>query len=471
MSENIFLSTYNHLNDLVDKCIKEHKDHKYPDGIICDTRYIAEITHKEHKNVLRDIDELIINLNNQGRRTYREVAKVGPSSNIELAKVGPVAENRGEISQVAKTEPSLILQGENGELVKSEESSSNNLELAKNGLSSIEVAKSESVAENLDENLEVAKSEGRLENRGEINLNHEFRIIESLYKGEDNSNRSVYQLSPVAFLVLMGRYNDTIVYCLANFFYRVMKEMEYSLDKLLNTNLTKLDEASELVALRESNNPVDKQLFTEYLPKYLALFGEKENLVELMTGIKTGNKSDFCYATSLDVWKITGKTEHNKITRDIKEMISKLKDNGFDVEAHYLEAYRKLENNRTIKVYEMDEIGFLTIMGKYYSWILYDLAKFYISMKDNIEISGEGLLSIKAEVLLEAYEVLKDIAIIKFEEYDRVNRNLFTDIDYPNMSNDEIANETERIYKENNSRIKELINNFKQKYENKNILN
>lgn len=432
MNENVFLSTYNHLNNLVDKCVKEHKDHKYPDGIICDTRYIAEITHKRHDNILRDIDELIINLNNRGRQTYREVAKVGP-----------VAENQGEIPQVAKFGSSLILQDEAGELANFEESS----------------------------NIEVAKTESVATNQGEIDLNHEFRIIEDQYINLQNKEQKLYQLSPVAFLVLMGRYNDTIVYCLANFFYRVMKEMEFSLDKLLNTNLTKIDEASELVALRESNNPMDKQLFTEYLPKYLALFGEKENLVELMTGIKTGNKSDFCYATSLDVWKITGKTEHNKITRDIKEMISKLKDNGFDVDAHYLEAYRKLENNRTIKVYEMDEIGFLTIIGKYYSWILYDLAKFYISMKDNIEISGEGLLSIKAEVLLEAYEVLKDIAIIKFEEQGRVIRNIFTDIDYPNMSDDEIANETERIYKENNSKIKELINNFKQKYENKNILN
>ena len=422
MNDNKFLLTYNHLNDLVDKCIKEHKDHKYPDGIICDTRYIAEITHKRHDHVLRDIDELIINLNSQGRQTFREVAKVGA-----------VPENQGKIPQVAKFEEyTKVIQREN---------------------------------------IEVAKVEGSLKNQGEINLNHEFRIIEYYISDKKGEMRKTYMLSPVAFLVLMGRYNDTIVYCLANFFYRVMKEMEFSLDKLLNTNLTKLDEASELVALRDSNNPIDRQLFTEYLPKYLALFGEKENLVELMTGIKTGNKSNFCYATSLDVWKITGKTEHNKITRDIKAMISKLKDDGFDVDAHYLEAYRKLENNRTINVYEMDEIGFLTIMGKYYSWILYDLAKFYISMKDNIEISGEGLLSIKKEVLLEAYEVIKDIAIIKFEEQDRVNRNLFTDIDYPNMSDNEIAKETERIYKENNSRIKDLINNFKQKYENKNILN
>ena len=415
-NNNIFLSTYNHLNDLVNKCIKEHKNHKYPDGILCDTRYIAEITHKRHDNILRDIDELTKDLNNQGRRTYREVAK---------------------------SEGSLILQGEKEELAKFEESSE----------------------------IEVVKSGGSLESQGKINLNHEFRIIESLYKGEDNTNRSVYQLSPVAFLVLMGRYNDTIVYCLANFFYRVMKEMEFSLDKLLNTNLTKLDEVSELVALRDSDNPVDRELFSEYLPKYLALFGERESVVERMSGIKTINKNNFCYASSLDVWKITGKTEHNKITRDIKAMMNKLKDDGFDIDAHYLEAYRKLENNRTIKVYEMDEIGFLTIMAKYYSWVLYDLSKFYISMKDNIEISGEGLLYIKKEVLLEAYEVLKDISIIKFEEQERVNRNLFTDIDYPNMSDDEIADETERIYKENRSKIKELINNFKQKYENKNILN
>ena len=119
----------------------------------------------------------------------------------------------------------------------------------------------------------------------------------------------------------------------------------------------------------------------------------------------------------------------------------------------------------------MDEIGFLTIMGKYYSWVLYDLSKFYISMKDNVEISAEGLLYIKKEILLEAYEIMKDIAIIKNEEQERVNRNLFTDIDYPNMTDDEIAKETERIHKENSKRINELKDNFKQKYENKNILN
>ena len=119
----------------------------------------------------------------------------------------------------------------------------------------------------------------------------------------------------------------------------------------------------------------------------------------------------------------------------------------------------------------MDEIGFLTIMGKYYSWVLYDLSKFYISMKDNIDISGEGLLYIKKEILVEAYEVMKDITIIKDEEKERVDRNLFTDIDYPNMSDEEISKETERIHKENAKRIKELINNFKQKYENKDILN
>ena len=71
-NNNIFLLTYNHLNDLVDKCVKEHKDHKYPEGILCDTRYIAEIARKNHKNVLRDINELILNLNYEGRRVFEK---------------------------------------------------------------------------------------------------------------------------------------------------------------------------------------------------------------------------------------------------------------------------------------------------------------------------------------------------------------------------------------------------------------
>ena len=432
-NNNIFLSTYNHLNNLVDKCIKEHKDHKYPEGILCDTRYIAEITRKNHKHVLRDIDELMINLNNEGKRTYREVAKLGPS--LEVVKFGPSLISQGDRGEVAKLGPSL-------EVVKFEES---NEEVAKNG--------------------EVA------ENQGEINLNHEFRIIEDFYINMQNKEQKVYHLSPVAFLVSMGRYNDTIIYCLANFFFRVMREIELSIDKLLNTNLDAVDEASELAYQRDSDDPMMRELFRENLPRYLALFGNQKNVVELMSGVQDANKNGFCYATSLDVWKITGKTEHNKVTRDIKSIIVKLREDGFDIDAHFMEARRKIESGRTVKVFEMDEIGFLTIMGKYYSWVLYDLAKFYITMTDNIDISGEGLLYIKKEILVEAYEVMKDITIIKDEEKERVDRNLFTDIDYPNMSDEEISKETERIHKENAKRIKELINNFKQKYENKDILN
>ena len=431
-SNNIFLLTYNHLNDLVDKCINEHKNHKYPEGIICDTRYISEITHKNHFHILRDIDELIINLNNQGRRTFREVAKTGLVAEnqggiIEVAKTGLVAENKGEKE-----------------------------ELAIFGSSS---------------DLEYAKVGPVKENRDEIDLKHEFRIIEYYTLDKKGEMRKTYMLSPVAFLVLMCRYNDTIVYCLANFFFRVMREIELSIDKLLNTNLDAVDEASELAYQRDSDNPTMREVFRENLPRYLALFGNQKNVVELMTGIQHINKNGFCYATSLDVWKITGKTEHNKITRDIKSMMTKLKQDGFDIDTHFVEAYRRLENGRTVKVFEMDEIGFLTIMGKYYSWVLYDLAKFYISMKDNIEISGEGLLYIKKEILVEAYEVLKDIAIIKNEEKERAERNMFTDVDYKGMSDEAIAEETARIYKENLKRIKELKENFKQKYENKNILN
>ena len=414
-SNNIFLLTYNHLNDLVNKCINEHKNHKYPDGIICDTRYIAEITHKIHKNVLRDIDELVINLNKQGRQTFREVAKF---------------------------EPSLILQGENDEL-----------------------AKFEPHTKNLQSNIK----DNSQKEYDKINLKYEFRIIESLYKGEDNTNRSVYQISPVAFLVLMGRYNDTIKYCLANFFYNVMKEFDTSLEKLLKTNINKLDEAGELVSLRDSGDPEKFRIFEENLSRYRELYGYTRNVAEFMANTTLVNKSNFCYATSLEVWKITGKTEHNKIVRDIKSIIDKLKNDGFDIEKHFMKNNTRLDNGRTVGVYEMDEIGFITIMSKYYSWILYDLSKFYISMKDNIEISAEGLLSIKAEVLNAAYEVVKDIEIIKQEERDHIERNLFTDVDYPNMTDEEITDIIKKRKKNNAERIEALKEAFYKKYDNKEI--
>ena len=409
-SNNIFLLTYNHLNDLVDKCIKEHKDHKYPEGIICDTRYISEITHKRHDNILRDIDELIKDLNNQGRRTFREVAKFEA-----------VAENRGEIREVAKFE----------------------------------------------EHTKIAQRENT--DYDNVNLKYEFRIIEYYTSDKKGEMRKTYMLSPVAFLVLMGRYNDTIVYCLANFFYRVMKEFDISLEKLLKTNIDKLDEASELVSLRDSGDPEKFRMFEQDLVRYRALYGYTKNVAEHMSNATLVNKSDFCYATSLQIWKITGKTEHNKITRDIKNIIEKLKKDGFDVDRHFMENNARLDNGRTVKIYEMDEIGFLTIMGRYYSWVLYDLSKFYISMKDNIEISADGLLSIKEEVLIDAYETLKDILIIKEEEKEHIERNLFTDVDYPNMTDDEISKDMRARIKNNKEKIESLKEVFYKKYDDKEI--
>ena len=414
-NDNIFLSTYNHLNDLVDKCIKEHKDHKYPEGIICDTRYIAEITHKIHKNVLRDIDELIVLLNNQGRRTFREVAKFGS-----------VAENLGENIEVAKSEPHTKI-------------------------------------------TQRISTDNSKEDYEKITLKYEFRIIEISYYDDRGNMQRAYQLSPVAFLVLMGRYNDTIVYCLANFFIRVMKEFDISLEKLLKTNIDKLDEASELVSLRDSGDPEKFKIFEQDLNRYRALYGYTKNVAEHMSNTTLVNKSDFCYATSLQIWKITGKTEHNKITRDIKNIIEKLKKDNFDIDRHFMENNARLDSGRTVKIYEMDEIGFLTIMGRYYSWVLYDLSKFYISMKDNVEISADGLLSIKEEVLNDAYETLKDIMIIKQEEKEHIERNLFTDVDYPNMTDEEITEDIRRRKKLNAERISDLKETFYKKYDNKEI--
>ena len=414
-SNNIFLLTYNHLNDLVDKCINEHKDHKYPEGILCDTRYISEITHKRHDHILRDIDELIILLNNQGRRTFREVAKVGGSLILQ-----------GEIPQVA-------IFGEHTKITQ-----------------------------------RIDKDNSK-EDYEKINMKYEFRIIETSYYDDRGNIQRAYQLSPVAFLVLMGRYNDTIVYCLANFFYRVMKEFDISLEKLLKTNIDKLDEASELVSLRDSGDPEKFKIFEQDLVRYRALYGYTKNVAEHMSNTTLVNKSDFCYATSLQIWKITGKTEHNKITRDIKNIIEKLKKDNFDVDRHFVENNARLDNGRTVKIYEMDEIGFLTVMGRYYSWVLYDLSKFYISMKDNIEISAEGLLSIKEEVLIDAYETLKDILIIKQEEKEHIERNLFTDVDYPNMTDEEIIKDIRRRKKLNAERISDLKEAFYKKYDNKEI--
>lgn len=85
---NEFTKTYERINELVEKCLKDHKDHKYPEGVFCDTRYIAEITGKRHDNVLRDVEVTIENLRLHNKPV--EVANFGPHTKISLSNSGEV---------------------------------------------------------------------------------------------------------------------------------------------------------------------------------------------------------------------------------------------------------------------------------------------------------------------------------------------------------------------------------------------
>lgn len=109
---NEFTKTYERINELVEKCLKDHKDHKYPEGVFCDTRYIAEITGKRHDNVLRDVEVTIENLKLHNKPV--EVDKNGSSSKFFLTNKGEYAKfgehtkislsNSGEVD---KSEPIL----------------------------------------------------------------------------------------------------------------------------------------------------------------------------------------------------------------------------------------------------------------------------------------------------------------------------------------------------------------------------
>ena len=406
--KNEFTKTYERINDLVEKCLKDHKDHKYPEGVFCDTRYIAEITGKQHKHVLRDVEVTIENLRLHNKPA--EVAKFGPHTKISLR-----------------------------------------------------------------DNVEVARSEGILENTLKtkpMSKNEHYRRVRLI---EENYNREsdVYYLSAMGFLILMGRYNDTITFCLATFFYNVMKVLQITIDKLLKMDINLIDEAGEIVDMRDSgipyNNNIYLQRVTEFCKNVYDKNPDEMDYIEYITGSPREKTNLWCYATTLDVWRITGKTEHNKVTRDVKNIMSKLKVDGFEPDDHFKPSHRKLENGRSVDIYELDEIAFLTLMGHYYDHILYDLSKFYIEMKDKISISAEGLLSIKSEVLTDVYECLRDISLIQESEYQRVNRNFLTDIDYQGMSDDEIYKETGRIWKENRRKINKLLNDIKEKYKDKNL--
>lgn len=401
---NEFTKTYERINELVEKCLKDHKDNKYPEGVFCDTRYIAEITGKRHDHVLRDVEVTVENLRLHNKPV--ELAKFEPHTKISLS-------NSGEVAKF----------GESGKEI--------------------------------------------------LRFSNIFYVKEGIYHNEQGKPQRMYHLNAMAYLVMMGRYNDTITFCLATFFYNVMRVLQITIDKLLKMDINLIDEAGEIVDMRDSGIPYNNNVYlrrvTEFSKNVYDKNPDEMDYIEYITGSPREKTNLWCYATTLDVWRITGKTEHNKVTRDVKNIMSKLKVDGFEPDDHFKPSHRKLENGRSVDIYELDEIAFLTLMGHYYDHILYDLSKFYIEMKDKISISAEGLLSIKSEVLTDVYECLRDISLIQESEYQRVNRNFLTDIDYQGMSDDEIYKETSRIWKENRRKINKLLNDIKEKYKDKEL--
>lgn len=175
---NEFTKTYERINELVEKCLKDHKDHKYPEGVFCDTRYIAEITGKQHKHVLRDVEVTIENLRLHNKPV--EVAKFEPHTKISLSNDREVDRSEPILENSLKTKP--------------------------------------------------------------MSKNEHYRRVKLI---EENYNREsdVYYLSAMGFLILMVRYNDTITFCLATFFYNVMRVLQITIDKLLKMDINLIDEA------------------------------------------------------------------------------------------------------------------------------------------------------------------------------------------------------------------------------------
>lgn len=67
-------------------------------------------------------------------------------------------------------------------------------------------------------------------------------------------------MNAMAYLVIMGRYNDTITFCLAAFFYNVMRVLQITIDKLLKMDINLIDEAGEIVDMRDSGIPYNNNV-------------------------------------------------------------------------------------------------------------------------------------------------------------------------------------------------------------------
>ena len=334
------------VKDRIERVLKEHREFLKEGGnrnIICTSLELAEITGKEHKHVLEDIEDVFNELNRKDVLKFRLVNE-NPSENpLETSKENfrifkdYYVDPKGQRRPVYYLDEVMYL----CMLNKYNNYIRYNMALYYVGVTNMtgytleELTDMKPVDVNTVEMLVWTKvlSEGKMK----ITSKEENNVITLFVNRNPSINEIEYAKSDLEFLrqpTFLGKKSE---------FSKNM--LEFLIDGLFD----KLDEN-----------------------KYNELCRELDN-------------EDY-YSTSRIVASATNK-EHFNVRNDVRSIIRDLETKGISIEelSEHFVPYEYLDNyNRKQPEYLLSKVGFITLLGRYFIEVNYRLAEFYVETKHYI---------------------------------------------------------------------------------------
>ena len=391
---------------------KELAGCKVPNGMFIDSLTLSRLVNKGHKYVLRDLDEIIYNL--EITFSMNNISLTNFQNSLIGSKSGLSSEN----------------QGQNGIFIKNE------------------------------------------------------HMIVDKYIDISNKINTMYYIDEVIYLCLLGRYDDLINYTLAKFYIDRQHKGFIDPRKLLNNSRMYLENCVSMIdtfitpyqnaITRIRHNRPDlswgerEELINEFDSAFWPMYSDEQvkfdkqyiyispkekfnQIYKVFTSQEVSplyhNKPEHLFCTSIELQYMLENTPYSKlhkhINRDIEVIVNSIRSSNIMLDKDtFDDSYSyTTKNMREVRTIGMNELGFLTLMSKYFVQIRYMLATYYLNNVDNNVFSAEQLEKLNPTTVKLARDILAkkdDIALM-----EQMNK---TDTDRYIRFTNEIEPLTEKFY-------------------------
>lgn len=380
-------------------------------NVFCTSLELAELTGKEHYNVLKDIEDMWYKV--------RSLLTFGDTSNKQQNGI-----DQSSFYGVRNNQ-------QNGVNQSSFASVRNNQGFVGDPLTFYGVSNNQYKIGPVNNNSYYVPIQ-------EIN-DKNFRVLQGRYMDEKGEQRKVYYLDEVFYLTMMSKYSDVIRYYMALFYVETVDSIPYTLE-----DVQKITEDSfmweEIAYAMECKRFVDEgcMRWEESIPDGEGGFKDVGPIYPTQEVINDSNESiainkryfermegyysmknifdgvnvempnrpgeDIEYYSDTIYISAMTKKRHDNILRDVRTILSNLEKGGVvntDVINRFKESTYLDKSNRRYTMYELDKVAFLTLMGRYYPEVNYKLAEFYVEHRDEV-ISYNRLTATDDMIVYEA---------------------------------------------------------------------